>query len=274
MGCSENGVKTIFNFSKSKKAIGHIEMVVSFVIFLVSALFIFSFLNPIRGPDISSSLLRAVESGVENYSTTLLEIPVIVDEGVDLSGCFKIGSPFISTVHNSIFVKNTSGDIVGFKAESIGCISPNLDPTGCISIEPKSASERVYYIYDIKDGEIDSPVISCSAIQLSTDLYEFSIPRVRRIYLNSTSGEKTLDNLRFDYENNYDNLKDNFHFPKESDFALIIKKQDTNIVKMELVKEKPEKVVVKAREIPITILEKTSSGEIIEIQADMSIQVW
>lgn len=274
MRCSENEVKAIFNFSRSKKAIGHIEMIVSFTIFLVFALFVFSFLNPVKEIDISSSLLSAVESGVENYSTTLLELPVIVDEGVDLSGCFKIGSPFTSTVHNNIFVKNTNGDIEGFKAEASGCISPNSDPIGCISIRPKSALERVYYIYDIKDGEINSPVISCSAGQLSTGLYEFSIPRVRMIYLNSTSGEKTLDNLRFNYENNYDNLKDNFNFPKESDFAVIIKKQDTNLIKMELSKEKPKKVVVKAREIPITILEKTSSGEIIEVQADMSIQVW
>ena len=250
--------------------ITHIEMIVSFAIFLVSVLFIFSFLNPIEQPDISSSLLRLIESGIEkDYSITILEIPVIIDNDVDLTPCFKVGSPFNSTIHDKMFVKNENYELVHFHAEPAGCSGPppDEDPIGCIGITTKSSSQRVYYLYHTEhssDAEIGSPAVSCSENQLDTSEYEYSIPRVKDIYLNST-GTNTLEQLKIDYENDYESLKEKFDFPEESDFSIIINKQDTNIVKLKLSREKPEKVVVKAKEVPIVIIEKTSSGDIEEI---------
>ncbi len=239
----------------SKKADSHLEMIISFSMFLLFVIFLFTYLSPIKQPDISSSLLKSAEAGVEKYSTTMLNIPAILNQ--EKTGCFKIQSPFTETSNSKIFVRDESGSFPKFYADASG-----------ITIEGNN--KKLYYLYHIQDASFQDTGLECTATEMELpETYSFSIPRIKSVYLKSE-----LIRLKEKYDSDYEGLKEEFEYPKTSDFAVFFKTatgQPNDELSMSV--NKPEKVVVNAKELPILILEEIS-GIKKEVEATINIQVW
>lgn len=228
--------------SKSnKKGIGHVEMIVSFSIFFLFVIFLFTYLNPIKAPSISKVLLDIVEQGLDNYTAKVLEIAVKVGSG----GCFQIKCPFNDCSENNVFVKDKSGNVCGF---NYGTATGNLSISG---------TGDFFYLYH-SDKSIKPPEGSCSGA--TPRQTKFSVPKLQVLYLDSE-----LERLNEEYENDYEGLKSRFGFPVASDFSISIEGMFTMSV------TKPKGVAVIARDTPISILDGNTK-EI--IKGSMNIRVW
>ncbi len=231
----------------NKKGVSHVEMIVSFSIFLLFVLFLFTYLNPVKPPSVSKVLLDIVEQGLDDYKAKILEIPV----GVELAGgCFQIECPFANCSNDHVFVKDENGNNCGFSYNS-----------GTKNLSISGAGNFFYLYYSDKTVSHLGP-ISCTFTPQSP---AFSIPRLQTLYLYSE-----LERLNSTYYSNYEELQNNFRFPKASDFSVSIYGEYGSLI-FAMSVTKPKGVTVKARDMPITIL-KDDNKEI--IKGRMNIQVW
>ena len=235
----------------SKKAVSHIEMAISFAIFVMFVFFMLFYLKPIRNQNISDVLIDAIMNGLENRAKSqLIEIPVNLKVSV-AEDCFSIRNPFNTTNTENLFVKDKNSKLLKFTLTGEN-----------ISIEK---SEDFYYIF-FSSETFESTVPSfVSCRELNESEYVFGAAKTYELFSISQ-----LESIQQDYINNYDELKNEFRFPVNYDFnikiTLLATKQD--LFTMETTK--PEKVEVIAREIPIEIL--NHDGSI--LNAILNIQVW
>jgi len=236
---------------KRKKAVSTIEMIVSFTIFLAFIIFLIAYLNPVKKPDISGALLDSAENGIENATETdLIEMPVILTDSVEAGTCFDIENPFTIGNETNVFIKDSKGNFMPFKRNSE-------------NFTIQSTGDTIYYLYFSEDESVtnDAPAPSCT---ISFPEYKFSIPRLKKVY-SYTLLKAFNDTYAADAA--YLGLKEQFNFPITYNFGLKVYNSTSTII--EIMKQKPEKVIVKAREIPIQIMKDK------EIQyVHMSIQVW
>ena len=252
--------KHLTKLTENKKALSHIEMIISFSLFIVFLMFLFIYVNPIRRPNVSEVLLDTVELGLDSYKIDFVEIPFKVSSP---SGCFNINSPINldDILTNSMYITNEQGDNIAFRREGPG--ENNL------SIE---ASGTFYYIYS-SDKSFKDPAMHLSELTYPTCSYTaptFSVPRIKAIY-----HYQELLELNKTYYTDYEVLKQNFTFPANSDFAITITKAGATAEGDSLVmtRTKPQTASVTARDVPIEVL--TEEGDIKNItRANMNIQVW
>jgi len=239
---------------KSRKGVSTIEMIVSFTIFLAFVIFLIAYLNPVRTTDISGALLDSAEAGIDNATqTSLVEMPVALPEG-GTSGCFEIPNPFNLTGASisNMFIEDSQGRYANF------AIVHNYN----LTIQGTSSSEKIYYIYFSEDETTnDAHTLSCSSPFIK---YSFSVPRLKVYY--SYSKLKAFNKTYFN-DTIYNSMKTQFNLPGTYNFGLRIYNSTSTI--MEIMRQKPEKVIVKAREIPIQLMH----GKTTEY-AQMSVQVW
>ena len=248
---------------KNKRADSNLEMIISFSIFLIFLLFIFTFLNPVKKPDISNVLLDIIEEQAKNYTLSLLEIPVMIY--TTPSGCFNIECPFnLSYIEDQekrryyIFVEDDKQNDKNFGFTGSGNLLN-------ITIDSSGSASNLYTLY-FSDSVFDNVPGSEPQASgcISPGLYNFSTPRLNKLY----SYNKLRDlNTSYYSSGGYDNLKKLFNFPESSDFAIFVRPY------FEMTGIKPERGIVKAREIPIEMIkEEDGKKEIIKTYLD--IQVW
>ena len=248
--------------SKTRKAESHLEMIISFSIFLIFLLFLFTFMNPVRKPDLSNVLLDIVEKEMKNSTISLLEMPVVLYEFPSPGTCFSIECPFnLSYVlsgdkRNYIFVKDEQNKDVAFNLIEQG------DLINITITVPSDLSSRMYTLY-FSDDEFSSSMLGSSSCP-SSGQYNFSTPRLKKLYSYSK-----LKDINTSYYSNggYDGLKKRFNFPESNDFAIYVRYY------FEMSGIKPEKGIVKAREIPIEVLKEEGNQKQI-IKTYLNIQVW
>lgn len=250
-----------------EKGVGHIEVIVSFSIFVVFLLFVFAYLNPIKKPDVSNVLLDIIESNIEkNYTITVTILPFTLNQTIAFGKCFKIKNPFnlvnipLGLRENSTFVKDIKGNDLAFEY---------VDHDGMLNyyanITIQSNGENFYVLYFTERENFSSTEVPLACIPLEPNLnftYNFSIPRTIKIY-----SERKLRGLNESYySSNYEQIKGEITFPKLSDFYIKIEDFVMN-------RTIPPGIPVVAREVSAEILKQEGTAKTIK-GTRMNIKVW
>ena len=142
---------------KSRKAVSHIEMVASFVMFSLFVFFLLIFLNPVRNQNISDVLIDAVERAIEsNVSIQLIELPINLKTGVE--NCFSLPNPFNKSERSNILAKESGGRVL--KSSLSG---------DKLSIEKSLSAGSFYYLYfsDVLFETAPLEMIFCTELNAS-----------------------------------------------------------------------------------------------------------
>lgn len=260
---------------KSKKsASSHIEIIISFSIFFLFLLFLFSFLNPIKRPDISEVLLDIVQNGMEkDYTVSLIEVPVVL-KTIPGKSCFSVNNPFVDTINQKFtFVESASGKNLLFS------LSGNLI---YIQTAPAEDLQDFYKIYYSDKEFVPKTLSSVDCDDMKDDItgelnYEFSISRLNNYYLYENLAAMKAE---YDALDSYTQLKTKFAFPATFEFAVTIAPTDGSPAIVEMKNpggmQKPSRVTVRARDIPVDVIKiaEDGSGTKEKIKATLNIQVW
>jgi len=233
-----------------KKAQGHIEMVISFVMFALFVFFLLVYLNPIKNQNISDVLIDAVERSIEgNASIQLIEMPLDLKGSADL--CFSLPNPFNTTNPKNIIVRDSNGTVMKFALEGEN-----------MNIEKK---KKFYYLYygNTAFNTLPLGLISCTVLNSSD--YIFGASRIYNLYYMPR-----MEGIKDAYTSDYNKLREDFNFPGGYDFAVNVTDSATMQTVLTMAVKKPEKVEVLAREVPIELL--YDDGRL--IKAVINIQVW
>lgn len=189
---------------KSKKAaIGHVEMILSFILFVSFLLFLFIFLNPVKKSKISEfDLDFAIDKLVENISSELDYVSL----SIDLAETSQISANCFSASIN--IEPGDKTHVINQLGENVSSVYSN----GRISIEEKPDNyKRFYYIYSFPDFQ-EIPISGCQDL---TSGFEIGARReINVLYDNK------LSYINYSYFSNYDNLRRNLGII--NDFGFII----------------------------------------------------
>ena len=243
-----------------KRASGHIEVMISFVIFIGLIVFLFIMLNPLKIFSASKSMLDTTTNKViENVSTELTTSSVKVQDSYILpeglpKDCLTISLK--SKAGEELIVKNGSGSEVE-SAKGTETLSFKYD-----------GSNRFYRISLSENIFPTKLLVGSSCATLEPTDYQLGITRTRDII----SSEK-LKTFTEEYTEDYDALKTSLGL--ENNFNFIIFKGDGSIFEVDGTKIRgqenpPGGINVLAKDVVIEILNK--SADI--IPAIMNIRAW
>ena len=233
---------------KNKKGAGHVEMIISFVIFLSFIVFILIVFNPFRKPQTGPSL-DIIETKILNYvSTNLTVFSVRINSSaygdINSESCFIVNY----TMDNNLIIKDEQESIISGKIENTELYFEN--------------SGEFYRVYLSEELQENDPGSSCHKINKGN--YTIGATRV----YNKVSSSK-LDGFFQEYnsgENGYSQLKQNLSIT--DDFNVIIT-SGGNII-YEARRYKPEAIDIIAKDVPIEILDENANLN----PVIMNIQVW
>ncbi len=256
----------------SKKAAGHVEVILSFVIFLGFLIFLFFIFNPFKLISNTSLVDSVFLKMQEKLSTKVSSISINVNgnliDGWDTRTCFRFKFDEIvkdmSCPLNSASKYESKNFIVKDKDSNI--VKSQIDQSGQhIDIEKTSSLEKEFYtIYCSSEINNQNNVGGCNNPNIPNEgQFVLGIISEKSIF----SYPKLLK-LKSDYETNYGAIKNDF-ISEGDDFGFILWDLDNNI---ELLKagKSPERVKVDARTIPIDISDE--SGNI--IKRTLTITTW
>lgn len=242
-----------------KKGAGsHIEMVISFGMFLLFVFLMLVYIRPIRNQGIGNVLIDSLYSGIkENASVIFLRIPLAVNN--EPLPCFIVPNPFDVDVltESRVLVKDSSENSLKFRLQNIK--DGKFDN---ISIE--GSSKNLYYLY-YSNETFNSQTLVPTCPKLNSTNYSFSTITV----FNALS-KKRLQALAAQYTDNYELLKTQFHFPQNYDFVITVNTLLTNQQIISMSRNKPKGVEVNAIQIPVEVLDENG----LILKAIINIQVW
>lgn len=249
---------------KEKKGLSHVEMVISFAIFISFVVFMLVFFKPLKIPSRSSTLLETTEAKIlENVSTELNVFSVkITNPSVPPPTCFSLAS----SINKNIIVKDGNEERVNAKH----------DNTNVYFAKSAAAAEqfyRVYYSDEFVESVFDAS--TCNALQNTDNLAQnYYVLGVTRAYKKVSLAKLKAFFDEYNDNNKYAQLKINLGLG--NNFNVYVRDSKGNIIQDDTNKEfkgenyKPSGVEIMAKEIPIEILNE--KGEI--MPAVMNIQVF
>lgn len=185
---------------KNKKAFsGHIETIMSFVIFIGFVFFIIIFVRPFDSNFVSSSIV----SGLHYHFTDIVKTQIITSfvsvSDIYSGDCIKINldNEIITNEFNSSLIKKENKETIASQIQSN-------------TININDAQNKSYYIYLSDFFEQES--FSCTNFD-----GKYKISRISKEELIPL---KKLENIKKEYENNYDNLKRKLGIPEVFDFSI------------------------------------------------------
>jgi hypothetical protein len=218
----------------------HVEMLISFIIFVSFIVFMFIAFKPLRISEQKDSSLALTESKIQDYIARNLTVTSVKLNSAS-SGCYSL--PISLT--NPVIVKDTSGDLV----------TANHDPSKVYF----SSAGSFYQIYS-GEGLVESPSVgSCSSLGPA----DYTISS-RKLY--QIPSIMSLSDLFSNYSENISALKETLNL--KNDFNILLKK-DNNII-FEGQSYKPNSVDIMARDIPIQLYDENASIT----SAILNVQVW
>lgn len=237
---------------KDKRAVSHIEMAISFAMFVMFVFFLLFYLKPTRSQNISEVMMDAVANGLEKNGTVqLIEIPLTLKAAV-AENCFTLENPYEASSINYMFVRDEDEKALKFSFSGDD-----------INIEK---SREFYYLFFSEDGEFESMGLpSPPCMVLNEGDYEYAAAKTYKLF-----SLPRLEAIKQRYDYNYLKLKEDFNYPPNYDFAIKITLLATQQSILSMESNKPEKVEVIAREMPIEILQRDGSI----LRAIVNIQVW
>jgi len=226
----------------NKKGVGHIEIIMSFVLFLGFIGLALYFFSPFQNSrTIHSSLDYAFDEIIEETETTLESYSVVLGSGY--SGDYVN----ISGNHLNKLI------VVGVDGIPLDNYSVSEDKICFIS------GER--FISILFNEEFSDSEGSCS---FNTIVSDFQISSSKN---ESLIGETKMKNLVIEYFNNYDELKEKFNLPGRIDFGFSLTFDDGTQIIGE--KEIPTNLEVVSKEDRVEVA--TREGVVF---ADLVVKVW
>lgn len=233
------------NLKKEKKGTSHIEIIISFIIFVSFVIFMMIIFNPFKAISVNTSILNVAELKIVNYASSNLTLSSMILNSSFNSNVNCIYASF--PLSNELVVKDENGEIVN--------ASRATD-----NIYLKYAGERVYRIYSSEELE-EKNFDTSGCYELDESNYTIGITRnYKRISYSN------LAKLNEDYNNNYEQLKQTLNL--KNDFTFIVR--DNSIVLFEGRRYKPRGINLIAKDIPIEILDKNATLK----QAILNLLVW
>jgi hypothetical protein len=227
---------TIKFLEKSKAAQSHVEMVLSFTIFVGFVMVILLFINPIREKSIGYASLEVVmEKVLSNLSLSYQYIGLILHDPVN-SGCF--------TVNNTL--GSNSKTLV---LDDSGLLKNSKNNRQTIDIEA-TPNARFYKVYFSEGFNYTSPssLVGCKVLPRSN--YSFGVLVIENsVFLDN------LQDFNKSYHQDYATLKTRLESKEDFDFTVY------NIDKTQILFDVSKSNKLKtgnvlAREVPLRIINK------------------
>lgn len=237
---------------KNKKAVGHVETVLSFVIFIGFLAFLLAIFNPFSDPIDSSLIDNVVLKMNEQLTIEVSRMSIRLDNSP--GGCFSI------VPINDL--KCTSGNII-VKDKEGNKLNANL-----WQIEESTltnSDDKLFYTIYCSEELIGNPT-GGGCIGLTEDDYTLGI-----IVERNPWSESKITDFVDNYTNDYNNLKTQI-VPQGNDFRFFI--WDLNNLDgdplFEATRETPLGIRIDSRTIGIDVLDNEANI----IQRTLNIQVW
>lgn len=227
---------------KSKKGLSHVEVIISFFIFVGFVLFLFVIINPFK-KNISDDVLNSALLNIdENLTTNISTVSINLNNSADITniyskGCFEIDLfPAIDCNSNrNVIVKDINGKI----------LNANLD-----LIQHKlliSATTNSFYTIYCSEEIIPQSLTQTDCPMLDSENYSLGIINFRSLWSNSK-----LLGFNQSYYNDYPNLKAQI-VPQGTEFGLIVTDINGNVYTKNL-NTIPKGISVKSNTLPVDIL--------------------
>jgi len=247
-------MQNLKKLTASKNSQSHIEVIISFIIFIGFIGMIFYFFSPIKQKNVSSaSFDRVQEKILENVSINYNYISLILNSNPASLACFSVNNnPGIT---GNFIAKDFSGKIAN--AEKTGA--------GASSILKIVHSGSTFYRLYISDKFKSYPVPSAaSCSELPNANYSFGAMASESIILYGNLAE--LENL---YTADYSGLKNSLGL--DSDFEFVVYDLNRSVLMNEsLAKHKIKSSSVLAREILLKTINKDAN----QTNIILNLRVW
>lgn len=186
---------------KGKKSQMHIEMIMSFVLFVGFIIAILLFINPVKEQKVSMLALDNAQNQIlKNVSSSYSYIPLILDSSVSES-CFSVDNPLPALTSN-LFVQNQNNNIIKSKLDS-----------GKIYLE-KIDDSKLYKFYFSNIFNVYSSIAS-DCLALDESAYSFGALSVESVVLY-----ENLLKLNESYNSDYGSLKKELKISNNFDFTI------------------------------------------------------
>ena len=218
---------------KNKRGAGHIEMIISFVIFIGFLIFLFSVLNPLKKPA-ETPIVDSVYNNLENNLIVQLTTVSLKIKETPAEGCIKISNIKLINDLNcnkKVKVKNKEGNSV------LGYIDDNGIVIG--------GAENFYTISCSEDFE-EAGTLSCNG---GVTNYEIGIVTKRNLW-----SWKKIEEFKILYDNDLSGAKQKIGL-SGNEFGFVVSNLEGGVVFDAYDKSKvPGGVDINAKSYPIDIL--------------------
>ncbi len=239
---------------KSKRAQGHVEMIISFLIFIGFVVTLLTFLNPTKSRQIDYAILSITEEKLmdewtRNYSSISVTISNDSIAIVNEKDCFIV--PDKIKLSGNLIVKNQRGNVVDAVLGSDITIKHTF-------------GNRFYKIYSSE--EFEDNTISCTSSMPLSDLdYKFGA---------RTQFDVVMEDRLYDMIEEYNQGEEAYKALKErlgitNDFMIFVYDQDINILANASMFV-PRVVEVVARDIPVVAINNTADP----VELIINIRAW
>jgi len=228
-----------------KRGASHFEMIISFIFFITFVTFLLLVIKPYETETLTGSVIKEAPKSLEeltkvNYTEFFLKLNNAPNN------CFSI-SPN-QKIFNYPFSKSIVTDATGADLNSE--INGNT-----INIKNSGKDYKVYLSPEFNDDTLSS----CTS--LTEDEYQ-----IGGIFEKKLTSYKELQKIQKEFQNNYDNLKNNLKIPKIYDFAII----STDLPELNMKRQLPSTGNIQASEFLLEVLK--SDGSITNTR--FTIQIW
>ncbi|MBU1135969.1 MAG: hypothetical protein ABIG37_00660 [Nanoarchaeota archaeon] len=211
-----------------KKGASHVEVIMSFVIFIGFFVFLFSIFNPLKIPTDNEAYLSIAERGIKDFS--LIKVYFITIDVKNFNkDCFYFDYDGLSRI------------IVKDKDERI------VEAYNDKNIIKINSGKGFYYIYSneiFKENKF--PDADCKELKGAD--FEFGLFRSYDMVSN-----KTLFDFEKKYNSDYEELKKEINFPASREFSFSVKTFDGQSI-ADGEKEVPATAGVLAKNIPVQVV--------------------
>jgi len=241
---------------RNKKAVSHVEVIISFVIFIGFLVFLFAFLNPIKSKKLSDNVLDKINREIIDFaSVNYSYISFVLDDSLfsfqDFinSNCFGIEIE----LDNEVIVRDKNNNIVSAEND----IGINR-----VYITKSSISNNKFYTIYASDIFSQQSLSGC--FELDEKDYNLGLLRKEKVlYLDK------LINLKNLYESDYNNLKKRFDIPSSNDFGFSVREANGEEI-IKVIKKRVGKINVVAKDFPVQILNQSGAIKYVI----MNVQAW
>lgn len=207
------------------RAQGHVEMIVSFIIFIGFLSVLLYILNPVEQRRVGFAVLDITEQQLlKELSIDYRSLSLIVNNGVDMGSCFII--EYDSSIGFALVRDDNR-------------VVPSKLSPGILTID--QTGERYFKIYSSQNFS-NSPLTEAGCVDLDESSYNLvSLPPKNSVFFNA------FEDLEESYRLDYDGLKEKLGI--KNDFEFRVYDESGLIYKGEI--NKPLGIDIVARDIPL-----------------------